>query len=394
VPKKTEKKLKGIYEKIPGSGIFSIRYADETGLIRREVAGKKGAAIQLYQKRKTEILQGKKLPENLRAVVRVSDLADAVERDYRINGKKSLDSVQRRLKKHLLPFFGMYSASDVATVHINKYVDQRRLAGAENATINRELALLKRMYHLASNRNPPLVHRVPSMARLHENSPRTGFVEEVQFNRLAKQADEHWLGTMVLLAYTYGFRKGELLALRVRQIDLVSKKIRLEAASTKNNQGRTVTMTSEVVSALSSCVRGRKVSDFVFVRQDNQPVLDFRGAWYKLCERADLGRFARKDGKTTWCGLTFHDLRRSAVRNMIRRGISERVAMMISGHKTRSVFDRYNIVSDSDIDEAAVKIASGRCLDLETSTDTKTSTAPNGGCASNVSDVDQVLFLQ
>lgn len=392
--KTTERRVKGVYEKVPGSGIFSIRYADGAGVIRREAAGTKGAAIKLYQKRKTEILQGKKLPENLRSVVRVNDLTEAVERDYRINGKKSLDSVQRRLKRHLLPFFGTYAASDVTTAHVNKYVDQRRQEGAQNATINREMALLKRMYHLAFHSGPPSVHRVPAMTRLRENSPRTGFVEEAQYNRLAKQADAHWLRTMVLVAYTYGFRKGELLALRVRQIDLVSKKIRLEAASTKNNQGRTVTMTQEVVSALSLSVHGKNIDDLVFTRQNNQPVLDFRGAWYRLCERAGLGTFVRKDGKATWCGLTFHDLRRSAVRNMVRRGVPERVAMMISGHKTRSVFDRYNIVSDSDIDEAAAKIAGGRRQELAMPTDTKTGTSVSGRPPNNVSDTKEVRLLQ
>lgn len=106
-------------------------------------------------------------------------------------------------------------------------------------------------------------------------------------------------------------------------------------------------MTQDVCLLLTECVRDKAPSDFVFTR-DGKPVKDIRNAWAKATTAAGLE------------GMLLHDSRRSAIRNMIRRGIPERVAMQISGHKTRSVFDRYNIVSQNDLVEAAKKIEAGQ----------------------------------
>jgi integrase len=138
-------------------------------------------------------------------------------------------------------------------------------------------------------------------------------------------------------AHTYGFRKAELLSMRVRQVNLSERTIHLHALTTKNKQPRRIVMTDEVHGLMEKCVTGKGPLDFVFTRVDGKPVKDFRVAWSKLTEAAELP------------GLLLRDFRRSAVRNMLRRGISETVAMKISGHVTREVFQRYNIVSDADI---------------------------------------------
>ncbi len=80
-------------------------------------------------------------------------------------------------------------------------------------------------------------------------------------------------------------------------------------------------------------------------------------SWRKACERVGLGKMvSNDDGKKVWQGKIPHDFRRTAVRSMLRAGISEKIAMAISGHKTRSVFDRYNIVNESDLRAAAQRL--------------------------------------
>ncbi len=342
----------------------------------------KSAAIKLYRKRKTEILEGKKFPDKLRAVVRISDLAPALLRDYEMNEKRSYESVERRLRLRVLPFFGAMIANEVATDDLDRYVDEPRHEGAENATINREIAALKRIYNLARRSRPPKVREVPAFPHLKENPPRRGFVIDREYQALMDCAPELWLKAILAVAYTFGFRRGELLELKVRQIDSSQRTIHLDPGSTKNDEARTVKMTREVYDLLAQCIRSKKPEDYVFTRAGHERVLNFRGAWYSLCETAGLGRFAKgEDNKVRWEGLIFHDLRRSAVRNIVRRGVSERVAMMLSGNKTRSVFDRYNIVSETDLEEAAAKIEHVRserkravARMREIPTDTRTST--------------------
>jgi integrase len=380
-----------------------IRYADGTGKIRREKAGTLANAKRLYMLRKAAVLEGRKLPNNLRVVVRVSDLVPTLRGDYRDKGHKSYAWVERRLRLHILPSFGELAVDDVTTDHIRAYIDDREDEGATAATINRELAALKRMYNLGRAATPPKVRWVPVMPRLKESEPRAGFVEDNDYQSLIAHTDELWLRAMLAAAYTFGFRLGELLSLRVGQINLAERAIVLEARSTKNKKARKVIMTTEVYELISALIAHKHAADFVFTRESSagngehgsNQVRDFRGAWWALCEKAGLGNWVKcEDEKSRWQGLLFHDLRRSAVRNMVRAGISEKVAMAISGHKTRSVFDRYNIVDDADLRRAAERIEGKSKARTDTKTDTKTSTEPKGALAEERPTADKIEYLQ
>lgn len=287
--------------------------------------------------------------------ITVGELYEALLANYKVNELASLEGAKQRWEKRLKGYFGHLQARAVTTDLLNAYVlkykastgetgDGEHSSSLTNATINRDFAALKRAFNLAYRSTPRKVSHVPTFPHLDEAAPRRGFIEQAQYDALTKHAKSLWLRAFPAVAYSFGFRKGELLGLRVRQVVLASRTITLDPGETKNGEPREVHMTQDVYELLKACVVGKERDDFVFTRENGKPVLDFREEWEKLTRATGLP------------GLLVHDLRRSAVRNMVRKGVPERVAMTISGHKTRTVFERYNIVSEGDLEEAARKI--------------------------------------
>ena len=152
-------------------------------------------------------------------------------------------------------------------------------------------------------------------------------------------------------AYWTGCRKGEILALRWSQVDLDNRTVRLEPGETKNDEPRIIPLAGELLEMLRM---QRQIRDgqcpgcpWVFFRSGGRRIRSIRGAWDKACEVVGLVGDASR---------LLHDLRRTGVRNLIRAGVPEKVAMLISGHRTRSVFERYNIVDERDLHDAARKV--------------------------------------
>lgn len=297
---------------------------------------------EALDKLKTEILKQANGDAVDSGRVTVEQLYDVLLADYRINGK-CLSWAELNWNKHLKPFFGTKLAKDVGTNTLAHYIEARRAEKAANGSINRELSLLQRAFMLGYESQPRKVARPLRFHRLAESKPRTGFIEQKQYDALAANCSDLFMRTMLCLAYSFGFRKSELLTLRVSDVDLISGTIRLR--DSKNGEPRKVALTVDARNLLTECIRGKGAEVAVFTRGKGiKAVADFRGTWDKLTLAAGCS------------GLLFHDLRRSAVRNMVRAGIPEVVCMRVSGHKTRNVFDRYNITSERDLADAARKI--------------------------------------
>ncbi|BCA56674.1 putative Phage integrase [Nitrospira sp. KM1] len=294
------------------------------------------------------------LPRNERILFR--EAADALTEHYQVTGSRQLKDAASKMKP-VKAFFGQYRLQAVDQANITRYVHQRQTEEVSNATINRELSVLGKALRLAHERGQLL--RMPRIHLLQESAPRSGFFERADFERvcraLKKRPD---LQAAVTIAYTYGWRmQSEVLQLDLGHVDLNAGTLRLDPGMTKNGEGRVVYLTPAVAGVLAEQVErvkalSRKLDRVIIPlfpnprqgRWQGNRLRDFRKAWTTACAKVGL------------IGMIRHDFRRSAVRNLVRSGVPETVAMKITGHKTRSVFDRYNIVNDGDLREAAKKL--------------------------------------
>jgi len=333
----------GSYFKKPKSRFWWIAYYRNGKLFRQSAHTTDERTARRFLQRRLAEAASEDFVAPRTARVKVEELAADFLRDYKIAERKSIDDANARWRLHLKPFFGHLRAISVSSDLIGRYIVERQEQGAKNATVNRELACLKRMFNLGMRATPLKVARVPAFSKLAERNVRKGFVEDSEYQKLCTAASGVglWLRALLEVGYAFGWRVSELLNLRVNQIDLLNRTITLNPGETKNDDGRVVITTDTVQQLLTRCAVGKQPSDFVFTRDNGKPVREFRYAWEAICREAGAPE------------RLFHDLRRTAVRNMVRAGIPERVAMQISGHKTRAIFDRYHIVSESDLRQAA-----------------------------------------
>ena len=262
--------------------VYWIKYYRNGKPYRESTKSKKEAdAKRLLKRREGEISEGK-LPGVYFDRVRFDELAEGFLADYRINGKRSLVRAERSVQ-HLKTFFEGARVTNITSPAIQKYIEKRREQKAANATINRELAALKRMLNLGARQTPPKVDRVPFIPMLQENNVRKGFFEHGEFLALRDALPDHLKG-FVTFGYKTGWRFSEIAGLTWNQIDLSQNTARLEAGETKNREGRTVWLDDEVKAVIQEQWERRKKTNkligYVFTNKDgDERTKDFRGAW-------------------------------------------------------------------------------------------------------------------
>jgi len=320
-------------------------FAESTHTNKMEIAKR------TLKKKEGEIAEGK-MPGICFDRISFDELARDLITDYRINKRKSQERAEFAVK-HLTTFFGGMRVVNITTAFVKEYIEKQMLSGLSNASINRELSALKRMFHLGSRCTPPKVGPVTYIPMLKESNTRKGFFEYKDFVSL-RIVLPAYLKPVVTFAYHTGWRRAEILNLTWDKVDLKEGIVGLDPGETKNNEGRTLYLNEELLKEMHSLQSKRRLGfPYVFYR-DGHRIKDFRAVWCSACKTIGLQVKDEKTGRMIPSKL-FHDFRRTAVRNMVRAGVHERVAMAISGHKTRSIFDRYNIINQDDLKDATQK---------------------------------------
>jgi integrase len=230
-------------------------------------------------------------------------------------------------------------AASLTNADVDRYIEKKQREGFAPATINRMLQLVSQAYKKAIERGE--IDRAPKFRHLSEaGNERRGFFERAEFDAVSRHLPPD-IADFSLFCFLSGWRKGE--AASIEWGDVEGNLIRLRATHSKNGESRSIAIAGELVALMARrrearLIGGTTLAQFVFHR-NGAPIQEFRKSWGSACKKAGVNRL-------------FHDLRRSAVRNMIRSGVPQSIAMKISGHKTASMFRRYDIASEDDLRSA------------------------------------------
>ena len=349
---KSVKRVRGTGRLYQRGGTWWVQFR-HMGRLYRESSGssRQSKAVKLLNRRLGEIGQGRLVGPDVERTS-FEDLAEMLFDDYRVNGRKSLDRAERSVK-HLRGFFDHARVVDITSDRLSSYI-RSRMAVAKPATIRLELAALKRMITLGL-RAGKVAHR-PFFPSLAVQNARVGFFERRELQAVLAELPAD-VGALVQFLALTGWRLSEAKSLRWTQVDSVGGVVRLEVGSTKSGAGRIFPFAA--LPALATLIRTQreKTSElereqgrlipFVFHRR-GEPIRSFHHAWRGACARVGVP------------GRLVHDLRRTAARDLVRSGVPERTAMALLGHKTRSIFDRYNIVNEADLADGVRKLAAFR----------------------------------
>lgn len=273
------------------------------------------------------------------AVTPFSVLVKLLHADYAQRDLRSWDRAARAIA-HLRPVFRSVPAAAISFKRINAYVARRINEGARPGTIHAEVAALRRMLRLALEAD--LIHALPAFPSLPPSPAREGFLTSEQVDAVIANLKQP-VADLVHTLWITGWRRREIQFLRWEDVNMETGEIRLTAGRSKTRVARVFPFAASP--SLAAIVRARYAarsasSAYLFERSPGAPVKDFREAWRLACQRAGVQ------------GRVPHDLRRSRARALTRAHVPQSVAMRLLGHKTASMFLRYDVAAIEDLAEA------------------------------------------
>jgi integrase len=282
--------------------------------------------------------------------LKFTKMAEMIKKDYEGKGNRSKDRLEHHLNS-LQGFFGDVRAVDITAERIEDYVDYCQKNGEAFGTIQNRLAASKRMSTLAERKM--LINQRPAFPVIAKSKPRKGFFDPDPFWAVHQQLPED-IQPVAEFGYYTGWRGNEILGMKRDQVDFEGGSVKVWPGTTENDEGRvfpfallpalkTLLEKQDAYTKAVDKATGKKI-DRVFHRNGRR-IKAFKNAWKTACDKAGVP------------GRIFHDLRRTAVRNLVRAGVPERIAMVLTGYRTRAVFERYNIVDKRDLMEGVSKLA-------------------------------------
>ena len=343
---------RGIFERPVDSGAWWIRYVDETGRLHREKVGPKGLALRVYQKRKTEIQERRFFPERIRR--REISVADAI-RSYVARIKGRLRSYRNCLRYAELwtEAIGQKTLRQIVPGDIERFV-AKRIREVSAATINRELAFLKRVFNVAIADGDLEINPFRSIRMFKENNQRSRFLHEDEEARLREAlGPEHWL--FVAVAIHTGLRRSEQFLLRWEHVDFTTGFVTIPRS--KSGEARRVPMNETVRSILRSR-ESRLKSAWVFPSLSGSSPIDGNNFMHRVflpaLKRAGID------------GFRWHDLRHTFASRLVMAGVDLRTVQELLGHHNITMTLRYSHLSPGH------QLHAVRYLDLPTDTTTDT----------------------
>ncbi len=282
----------------------------------------------------------------------VKDKDGNITTEETFGGKDSMDA-----------FFKRMPVTEITALKIDKFIESQRKQGYSDPTIRKQLNALRAAFSVAKSKDLLSDNHIPSFNLPEDSKPRKGFMELQDFDKFLAAFPEN-LRPSVLFLYYSGCRMGAAEQITWSMVNNDCTEISAPGEIIKNDEPWEIPLVGPLAPIAESLLRIRKTA-----AKENRilaadaPVFDFtsfRTIWNKTCHGLNLGVYVteKEDGTPTqrYSGLHPHDFRRSAARNLIKAGVSERVAMKITGHKTRSMFDRYAIQNKADVAAALIKV--------------------------------------